>query len=132
MNAPLADRLNKLFEVMHRVAEPMISDAAAAAEITRRCGVAITHEEIRQLRLGTKRDATVQQLSGIAEFFGVPAGYLLHGDPMLDAQLDLLQAMRDSGVRCLRSCRAGSAAPEQPTPQTIYSLAETIRRLRPG
>ena len=64
----LADKIDKLFEVMHRASEPMISNAAAAEGITRRRSVSISHDDIRQLRARTKRDATVQQLSAIADF----------------------------------------------------------------
>jgi len=128
MSAPLADKLNRLFEVMHHADEPMISNAIAAEEISRRRGISISPDDIQRLRAGMKRDATAQQLSAIAEFFGVPARYLVDpgGDPMVDAQLNLLEAMRDSGVRNLHSCGA------PPTPQAMNWLAETISRLPPG
>lgn len=130
----LADKLNKLFEVAHRASEPAISTAAAAEEITCRSGIPISQDHLEQLRAGTTQDASMQQLSAIAEFFGVSAGYLTDplGDPMVGAQLNLLQAMRDSGVRDLRSCGAATPASERPTPQAINRLAETIKRISRG
>ncbi|UQX13466.1 XRE family transcriptional regulator [Candidatus Mycobacterium methanotrophicum] len=131
MSAPLPDRLNRLFDVMHRASEPVISNAAAAEGISHRSGVSISHDDLRQLRAGTKRDATPEQLSAIAEFFGVPACYLTdpNGDPVIEAQLNLLHAMRDNGVRDLHSCGAARSASEPLPPQAINSVAEMITRV---
>lgn len=70
----LGAKLNRLFAVMHRASEPMTSNEAAAEEISRH-GVAISPDELRQLRDGTKQ-ATAEQLSATADFFGVSAHYL--------------------------------------------------------
>ena len=122
----LAARLNKLFEVMRRANKPPLSNAAAAAEITSRTGVSISPAYLWQLRNGHKDNPTVQHLRAIADFFGVPASYLIDRDPdpQIDAQLNLLQALRDSGVRDLAMRASGL------TPQALNSVALILDRVR--
>ncbi|OBH00699.1 MULTISPECIES: helix-turn-helix domain-containing protein [unclassified Mycobacterium] len=122
----LAGRLNKLFEVIRRPNTPPLSNAAAAAAITDQTGVSISPAYLWQLRNGLKDNPTVQHLRAIAEYFGVPASYLIDRDPnpRIDAQLDLLQALRDSGVRDLATRASGL------TPQALNSLAAIIDHLR--
>lgn len=83
-----------------------MSNAAAAVGIAQKTGLAIEPEFLRQLRDGGKTSATAADLAGIAEFFGVSASYLTdrEPDPKIEAQLNLLQAMRDARVRDVRLC----------------------------
>ena len=122
----LAARLNKLFEVMRRPNTPPLSNAAAAAAITSQTGVSISPAYLWQLRSGVKDNPTVQHLRAIAEFFGVPAAFLIDRDPdpQIDAQLNLLQALRDSGVRDLAMRASGL------TPQALNSVALILDRVR--
>jgi transcriptional regulator with XRE-family HTH domain len=122
----LAARLNKLFEVMRRPTTPPLSNAAAATAITEKTGVSISPAYLWQLRNGVKDNPTVQHLRAIAEFFGVPASYLIDRDPdpQIDAQLNLLQALRDSGVRDLAMRASGL------TPQALNSVALILDRVR--
>lgn len=122
----LGARLNKLFEVMHRPSAPPLSNAAAATAITEKTGVSISPAYLWQLRNGVKDNPTVQHLRAIAEFFGVPASYLIDRDPdpQIDAQLNLLQALRDSGVRDLAMRASGL------TPQALNSVALILDRVR--
>ncbi len=123
------DRVNRLFDVMHRAATPPVTNAEVAERITLQ-GVAITEDEIRQLRAGTKQDASMRQLSALAEFFGVAARYLTdpNGDRSIDAQLTLLEAMRDSGVQGVHRCRTTQRKPETLSPKVIEELAQAITR----
>ncbi|OBI13266.1 XRE family transcriptional regulator [Mycobacterium sp. E2327] len=122
----LAARLNKLFEIMRRPDTPPLSNAAAAAAITTQTGVSISPAYLWQLRSGVKDNPTVQHLRAIAEFFGVPASYLIDRDPdaQIDAQLNLLQALRDNGVRDLAMRASGL------TPQALNSVALILDRVR--
>ncbi|OBI44426.1 helix-turn-helix domain-containing protein [Mycobacterium sp. E796] len=122
----LAARLNKLFEIMRRPDTPPLSNAAAAAAITSQTGVSISPAYLWQLRSGVKDNPTVQHLRAIAEFFGVPASYLIDRDPdaQIDAQLNLLQALRDNGVRDLAMRASGL------TPQALNSVALILDRVR--
>jgi transcriptional regulator with XRE-family HTH domain len=122
----LAAKLNKLFEVMRKPTAPALSNAAAAAAITAQTGVSISPAYLWQLRNGMKTNPTVQHLRAIADFFGVPASYLIDRDnnSKIEAQLELLQALRDSGVRDLAMRASGL------TPETISSLAAMIDQAR--
>jgi transcriptional regulator with XRE-family HTH domain len=122
----LAAKLNKLFETMRKPSDPPLSNAAAAEAITRKTGVSISSAYMWQLRNGVKTNPTVQHLRAIADFFGVPASYLIDRDtdPKIDTQLSLLQALRDSGVRDLAMRASGL------TPKAITSLAAMIDEAR--
>ncbi len=122
----LAARLNKLFELMRKAGTPPLSNAAAAAAITDKTGVSISPAYLWQLRSGIKTNPTVAHLRAIADFFGVPPSYLVDRgtDQAIDAQLSLLQALRDNGVRDLAARAAGL------TPQALNSLAVIVDHLR--
>jgi transcriptional regulator with XRE-family HTH domain len=125
-NGELASRLTKLFEVMRTAGTAPLSNAAAAAAITEKTGVSISPAYLWQLRSGIKRNPTVAHLRAIAEFFGVPASYLIDRDPdqKIDAQLTLIQALRDVGVRDLAVRTSGL------TPEAITSLAAMVDEVR--
>lgn len=125
-NGDLATRLNKLFEVMRKAGAAPLSNAAAAAAITDKTGVPISPAYLWQLRNGIKTNPTVAHLRAIGDFFGVPASYLIdrRPDPAIDAQLNLLQALRDNGVRDLAARASGL------TPEALNSLAVIIDHLR--
>nr|VTP01783.1 Nucleoid-associated protein EspR [Mycobacterium riyadhense] len=124
--ADLSVKLDKLFEIMRKPSEPPMSNAAAAEAITKQTGVSISPAYIWQLRTGVKNNPTVQHLRAIAEFFGVAPSYLIDVgvDPQIDAQLNLLQALRDSGVRDLAMRASGL------TPQALNSLAAMVDHIR--
>ncbi|EFG78673.1 toxin-antitoxin system, antitoxin component, Xre family [Mycobacterium parascrofulaceum ATCC BAA-614] len=125
-DSDLAVKLNKLFEIMRKPTEPPLSNAAAAEAITKATGVSISSAYIWQLRNGIKTNPTVQHLRAIADFFGVPASYLIDRDTdqQIEAQLTLIQAIRDSGVRDLALRTAGL------TPEAISSLAAIVDQVR--
>lgn len=122
----LAQRINRLFDTMRRPGDAPLSHAAAAEQITEKTGVPISAAYIWQLRVGRKSNPTVAHLQAIAEFFGVPPSYLLDKDvdPKLDAQLELLQSLRDAGVLDL-AMRASEL-----TPESIKSLAVMVDQAR--
>lgn len=122
----LAVKLNKLFEIMGKHSEPQLSNAAAAEAITKATGVSISPAYIWQLRNGIKTNPTVQHLRAIADFFGVPASYLIDRDTdhETEAQLTLVHALRDGGVRDLATRTSGLS------PQAISSLAAMVDEVR--
>ncbi|WP_221046222.1 helix-turn-helix domain-containing protein [Mycobacterium senriense] len=111
---------------MRKAGTAPLSNAAAAAAITEKTGVSISPAYLWQLRSGIKRNPTVAHLRAIAEFFGVPASYLIDRDPdqKIDAQLTLIQALRDVGVRDLAVRTSGL------TPEAITSLAAMVDEVR--
>lgn len=122
----LAERLNRLFEVMRRPTEPQLSNAAAAEAITKQTGVSISAAYLWQLRNGMKDNPTLAHLRAIAQYFGLPPSYLIDDDPdpNIEAQLTLLQALRDTGVRDLAMRASGL------TPQALDSVAAMIDHVR--
>ena len=122
----LSIKLNKLFDTMRKPSDPPLSNAAAAEAITRKTGVSISSAYLWQLRTGVKTNPTVTHLRAIAQFFGVAPSYLVDPgiDPDIDAQLNLLEAMRDAGVRDLAMRASGL------TPQALNSLAAMVDHAR--
>jgi transcriptional regulator with XRE-family HTH domain len=130
-NAPaelseLSVKLNKLFDIMRKPSQPPLSNAAAAEAIEAKTGVSISSAYLWQLRNGMKTNPTVAHLRAIAQFFGVAPSYLVDPgiDPDIDAQLNLLEAMRDAGVRDLAMRASGL------TPQALNSLAAMVDHAR--
>nr|WP_234787700.1 MULTISPECIES: helix-turn-helix transcriptional regulator [Mycobacteriaceae] len=111
---------------MRKPSDPPLSNAAAAEAITRKTGVSISSAYLWQLRTGVKTNPTVTHLRAIAQFFGVAPSYLVDPgiDPDIDAQLNLLQAMRDAGVRDLAMRASGL------TPQALNSLRAMVDHAR--
>lgn len=122
----LSVKLNKLFDIMRKPSDPPLSNAAAAEAITRKTGVAISAAYLWQLRSGLKTNPTVAHLRAIAQFFGVAPSYLVDPgiDPDVDAQLNLLQAMRDAGVVDLAMRASGL------TSQALNSLRAMVDHAR--
>lgn len=100
-----------------------MSNAAASAAIKEKTGVSISSAYLWQLRNGTKNNPTVAHLRALAEFFGLPASYLVDTapDPGLEAQLNLLPALRDQRVRgiALRASGLTRRALNRRTPPSV-------------
>lgn len=124
----LSAKLNRLFDVMRKQSESPMSNPAAAAAITQQTGVSISATYLWQLRTGAKTNPTLQHLQAIAEFFGVSAYYLIEpgSHPHIDAQLNLIQALRDSGVRGLAMRAQGLTAESI---NSLAAMADQIRQL---
>lgn len=123
MGDGLASRLNKLFDVMHTADSAPSSDTAAAAAIAEKTGVTIRPDYLRRLKDGSETTAAANDLAAITETVGVPAAYLTDRDldPMIDAQLNVLKALRDNRVRDIRLCGG-----VQLSAQALNSLAAII------
>ncbi|PQM49158.1 Nucleoid-associated protein EspR [Mycobacterium talmoniae] len=126
----LALKINRLFGVMHKHGEPPLTTEAAAELISAQTGVRLSAADLARLRSGEAMDAAVAELRAIATFFGVPASFLTTSgtDPDLDAQLNLLRAMRDAGVQNVHMCRG----PAPVGPDALNELAALLDGERPG
>jgi transcriptional regulator with XRE-family HTH domain len=124
----LAARLERLFDTMRRRDERPISNAVAAKAITEKTGVSISAAYLWQLRSGKSTNPTVEPLRAIADFFGISASYLIESDvdPKLEAQLELLQVLRDAGIRDL-AMRASGLTPE--AIDSLRAMVDHARRL---
>ncbi|WP_131823665.1 XRE family transcriptional regulator [Mycobacterium talmoniae] len=103
-----------------------MSTSAAADAITAESGVPLSAATLTALRAGDKTDSTNAKLGAIAKFFGVPEDYLLTPgtNPDIDAQLNLLQAIRDAGIQNIHTC--GGATPAGP--EALNELATLINQ----
>lgn len=99
----LARKLARLF-VLHPHDGKPYTAADVAGAINKRAGKnIISATYVWQLRVGRADNPTVNRLKALAEFFHVPASYLLGGDDELDrrteAELDDLELMQRQRVR---------------------------------
>ena len=95
------DRLNHLVETVHPASRGPLSNAEIAQELTRR-GHKVTASYIAQIRRGTRGTTGVagQLVLHLASMFGVEPAYFYDDDFAADTdqQLELIAAVRDSGV----------------------------------
>lgn len=108
----LADKLNHLFASIHPPRRGPYSPAEAAAAIEQAGGPSISGTYIWMLRNGQRDNPSMQVIAGIAGFFGVPVGYFFDEETTarVDAQLELLTTMVDTGVRNVAT-RAADLSP---------------------
>jgi hypothetical protein len=68
----------------------------------------------------------LKHLEALASFFGVPPAYFLDDEATakVDAELDLLNAMRELGVHTVALRLAGLSA------KSLQSIAEVVERVR--
>ncbi|MCB1292350.1 MAG: helix-turn-helix transcriptional regulator [Mycobacterium sp.] len=129
----LSGKLNRLFDVMRKPNQPQLSNAAAAEAITAKTGVPISPAYLWQLRSGLKTNPTITHLRAIAEFFGVPASYLIDAgeDANIEEQLRALQTFRDAGVRDLAARASGLTPASLESIRRMIDQARSIERLPP-
>lgn len=98
--ATLAAKLDKLFTTMRRKGAAEPSNAAVAAAITEQLGVPISHTYIWQLRTGRRDNPSIQHLTALATYFGVPVAYFLDDEESakIERDLELLATLRENGV----------------------------------
>ena len=108
--ASLAERLDRLFHAVHPADRGEYTHEEVASAITEQ-GTPISHSYVWQLRKGIKDNPTKRHLEGLARFFGVPITYFFDDDTSaIDAQLDLLTALRDNPAQQL-ALRAADLSP---------------------
>jgi len=102
MDAPatLADRLDRLFRTVRRAGDTEHSYASVAEAIREQQGVTISHTYIWQLRTGRRDNPSVQHLTALATFFGVPVAYFIDDEQAerISQELALLATLRAAGV----------------------------------
>lgn len=120
-----AAKLDHLFRTVRRRDGSEVSYREVARAIES-AGVGISPSYLQQLRTGIKDNPTKRHIEALATFFGVPPAYFF--DEALaaevDAQLDLLLALRDANVRDLALRADGLSA------ESLRVVAEMVRRAR--
>jgi transcriptional regulator with XRE-family HTH domain len=105
-----------------------------AKAIEDRHGPTISASYLNQLRTGVKDNPTKRHIEALATFFGVPAAYFFDDDAAarIDAELDLLAALRDSGVRQIAMRAAGLPPQGLESVRQIIELARSVSGLQDG
>ncbi|MET0233297.1 MAG: helix-turn-helix domain-containing protein [Kibdelosporangium sp.] len=96
----IAEKLDRLFQRVRPAGQGEYSHSAVAEAIREQQGISISHTYIWQLRTGRRDNPTIQHLTALATFFGVPVAYFLDDEETkkIDSELELLAALRDTGV----------------------------------
>ncbi|MCY1139612.1 helix-turn-helix domain-containing protein [Actinoplanes sp. Pm04-4] len=104
----ISGRLDRLFKQLR----PEPSYMAVAEAVRNDQNVSISHTYIWQLRTGRRDNPTIQHLTALATYFGVPVSYFVDDEQTvrIDSQLDLLRTIRDAGVTEL-ALRAADVSP---------------------
>jgi ESX-1-secreted protein regulator len=121
----IAGCLDRLFKQVRPAGQPEPSYMTVAEAIRAQQGVPISHTYIWQLRTGRRDNPTVQHLTALATFFGVPVAYFLDEEQTrrIDGQLDLLSTLRDAGVAEI-AMRAADVSP-----RGRETISELIRKV---
>jgi transcriptional regulator with XRE-family HTH domain len=90
-----ADKLSRLFDVLHPAGERPMSTRELAARVKEHGG-RISAAYISELRTGKKTNPTMDHIVGIAAAFGVPAGYFIDEEiaGRVGAELDRLEELK--------------------------------------
>ena len=121
----LADKINRLFDTMHSRSEGPKGNEEVAAAITA-SGTKISGSYLWTLRTGKRDNPTRQHLQAIADYFGVDPSYFFDvaAADKIHAELELLAAMRDAGVRQIALRAAGLS------PESLQAIAQIVERTR--
>ena len=121
----LADKIDRLFHVV-RPAKGEYTHEQVARAIEDRGGPTISASYLWQLRKGLRDNPTKKHLEALADFFGVPPAYFFDdaATARIDAELDLLAALRDTPVRDMALRASGLSD------QTLKAIADMIERAR--
>ena len=124
----LAEKLDRLFATLHARGRARYSYRAVADAIQAHGGPTLSASYLWQLHTGRKDNPTKRQLEGLAAFFGVPPDYFFDDEAAarLDAELALVAALRDAGVRRI-ALRAAGLSPRSLT--VLAGLLDHLRRL---
>lgn len=116
--ASFADKLDHLFRTVHPAGrrEYTYEEVATGVAEHSPSGTTISAQYVWMLRTGKKDNPTKRHIEALAAFFGVPPAYFFDDElsERVDAELEMLSALRDSSVRslALRSAELSPAARE--------------------
>lgn len=121
----LAEKIDHLFTVVHPAKGEYTHEQVAKA-IEDAGGPTISATYLWQLRKGLRDNPTKKHLEALSAFFGVPPSYFFDeaAAAAVDAELELLSALRDPQVRELATRAAGLSA------ETLNTLIDMTTRAR--
>jgi transcriptional regulator with XRE-family HTH domain len=122
----LAEKLEYLFRTVRETDRREYSNEDVAAAIVCDQQVTISASYIWYLRTGQRDNPTFKHLNALARFFGVPPAYFFDDETsaQVEAELGLLTAMRDAGVRDVALRASGLSA------KSLDTINDVIRRVR--
>lgn len=122
----LAEKIDHLFTTLHPRDRGEYSFEEVADALRARGGPTISATYLWQLRKGIRDNPTKKHLEALAGFFGVSPAYFFDDEAAarIDAELELLSALRDASVRQLALRASGLS------PQSLSTIAEMIERVR--
>jgi len=128
VDTPLAHKVDRLFRTIHPAGRGEYSFEEVAEAIRRQGGPTISATYLWQLRRGLRDNPTKKHIEALADFFGVPPAYFFDDEAMarVDAELELLTALRDGGVRQVALRAAGLSAASL---DAIRDMVERVRQL---
>lgn len=122
----LAERLTRLFEIVHPRDRGPYSNEEVAQKIAETGGPKISHVYVWQLRTGRRDNPTKRHLEALANFFGVPVAYFFDDEEAaaVSEELETLRAMRDAGVQRVAARVAGLS------PKSLNAVLAQIEHVR--
>lgn len=123
----LADKIDKLFQVVRRPDGAQYSHEDVARACREATGESFSATYLWQLRTGRRDNPTKRHLEALAEFFHAPPAYFFDdaAGAAIDKELALLGALRDSAVRQV-ALRAVALSPE--SLGTVSEIIDAIAR----
>ena len=127
----LAEKIDRLFRVVRRPSREQFSHEEVARACREATGETFSATYLWQLRTGRRDNPTKRHLEALAQFFRVPVAYFFDDDQgaAITAELELLGALRDAGVRNM-ALRAVNLSPEGI--DTISEMIEVLARRERG
>ncbi|HEY8745830.1 MAG TPA: XRE family transcriptional regulator [Chloroflexota bacterium] len=122
----LARKLDRLFRTMHPRGRREYTYEDVAESVAKRGGPTISATYVWLLRTGQRDNPTKHHLEGLADFFGVSPAYFFDdtATARIDAQLDLLTALRDAPVRQIALRAFGLS------PGSLRMVADIVTQVR--
>lgn len=127
-----AEKLDHLFRTVHPAGRREYTyEEVAAGVAAQAAGTTISAQYIWMLRHGKKDNPTKRHIEALAAFFGVPPAYFFDDGltERVNAELELLTAMRDASVRSL-ALRSAELSPESRA--ALARMIEATRDLERG
>lgn len=127
----LAEKIDRLFRVVRRPNREQFSHEEVARACREATGETFSATYLWQLRTGRRDNPTKRHLEALAQFFRVPVAYFFDDDQgaAITAELELLGALRDAGVRNM-ALRAVNLSPEGI--DTISEMIDVLARRERG
>jgi transcriptional regulator with XRE-family HTH domain len=122
----LARKIDRLFRTIYPRGRGEYSFEEVAEAIQAKGGPTISATYLWQLRKGLRDNPTKHHLEALADFFGVSPAYFFDetATARIDAELDILTALRDAPVRQIAMRAFGLS------PQSLRMIADMVERVR--